>query len=83
MAHIPVNERQRAMLNRLLNGFEGNLTTSRWARMMKCSQDTALRDIRDLMDHGVLERNPQGGRSTSYLLVTGFASGPAEPWGGC
>ena len=82
VAHIPVNERQRAMLNRLLNGFEGNLTTSKWARIMKCSQDTALRDIRDLMDHGVLERNPQGGRSTSYLLVTGFAGGPAEPWGG-
>ena len=63
------NPRQRAMLNRLLDGFEGKLTSSKWARMCKCSQDTALRDIDELMRRGVLRREPGGGRSTSYGLV--------------
>ena len=68
-AGLPINERQRLILNRLLDGFDGKLTTSRWARMAQCSQDTALRDITDLVDRGVLARSTEGGRSTSYSLV--------------
>lgn len=63
------NDRQRDMLNRLLNGFEGKLTTSKWAQIEKCSQDTALRDIDDLVARGILRKDPAGGRSTSYSLV--------------
>lgn len=63
---IPINDRQRLLLNRLLDGFEGNLTTSKWAKIAKCSSDTALRDILDLVRRGVLVRNPGAGRSTSY-----------------
>ena len=66
---VPLNERQRLMLNRLLDGFEGKLTTSKWAKIAKCSSDTALRDILDLVERGILLRNPEGGRSTSYALV--------------
>jgi Fic family protein len=68
-AAIPLNPRQRLILNRLLDGFEGKLTTSKWATLAKCSQDTALRDILQLVEHGLLVRNPEGGRSTSYALV--------------
>ena len=57
-------------LNRLLDGFEGKLTSSKWARMNRCSQDTANRDIRNLMDRGVLVRGRAGGRSTSYRLAS-------------
>jgi Fic family protein len=57
------------MLNRLLDGFEGTLTTSKWARIATCSSDTALRDILDLVERGMLVRNPAGGRSTSYGLA--------------
>jgi Fic family protein len=64
------NERQRMMLNRLLNGFEGKLTSSKWALIAKCSQDTATRDIDDLVKRGVLTKDDGGGRSTSYSLVT-------------
>ena len=64
------NERQRATINRLLNGFEGKLTTSKWAALAKCSQDTALRDIDGLIKRGVLTKDLGGGRSTSYSLVT-------------
>lgn len=63
------NERQRKVLNRLLDGFEGNLTSSKWARMTKCSQDTASRDIAALVHSGVLKRGTAKGRSTSYLLA--------------
>ena len=66
---VPLNERQRRVLNRLLDGFEGNMTTSKWAKLAKCSQDTALRDITSLIDHGVLVRGPARGRSTSYHLA--------------
>ena len=69
IAAIPLNERQRIMLNRLLDGFEGKLTTSKWAKLTKCSQDTALRDIADLIDRGILVRGAAGGRSTSYELA--------------
>ncbi len=67
--NVRLNDRQRLVLNRLLNGFEGNLTTSTYAKLAKCSQDTAHRDILPLADLGVLVRNPQGGRSTSYSLA--------------
>jgi Fic family protein len=66
---VPINDRQRRVLNRLLDGFEGKLTTSKWAKLAKCSQDTAFRDILQLVDHGILIRNPEGGRSTSYALA--------------
>jgi Fic family protein len=66
---FPLNERQRLVLNRLLDGFEGKLTTSKWAKLAKTSHDTALRDIMPLVERGVLVRNPGGGRSTSYSLV--------------
>jgi Fic family protein len=66
---VPLNDRQRLVINRLLDGFEGKLTTSKWAALTKSSQDTALRDIQQLVDRGVLVRNPAGGRSTSYSLI--------------
>jgi len=66
---VSLNERQRLVLNRLLDGFEGKLTTSKWAALAKCSQDTALRDILQLVERGVLRRESAGGRSTSYSLV--------------
>jgi Fic family protein len=65
----PFNDRQRLVVNRLLGGFEGKLTTSKWARLATCSQDTALRDIDDLVRRGVLVRDSAGGRSTSYSLA--------------
>jgi Fic family protein len=63
---VELNSRQRLILNRLLDGFEGNLTTSKYAKLAKCSHDTALRDILPLVERGLLLRNPSGGRSTSY-----------------
>ncbi len=66
----PFNDRQRAIINRLLNGFEGKLTSSKWALLVKCSQDTALRDIDDLIARGVLAKDAAGGRSTSYSLLS-------------
>ena len=68
-AGIAINERQRLVLNRLLDDFEGKLTTSKYAKLTKCSQDTALRDILVLVEHGILTRNSKGGRSTSYSLA--------------
>ena len=65
----PVKARQREMLNRLLDGFEGKLTSSKWARITRCSQDTALRDIANLIGRGVLVQEAAGGRSTSYGLT--------------
>jgi len=64
----PLNERQVKLLNRLLDGFEGKLTSSKWAAIAKCSPDTALRDINDLLARGVLRKSNAGGRSTSYEL---------------
>jgi Fic family protein len=69
-AREPLNERQIKVLNRVLDGFEGKLTTSKWAKLAKCSQDTAYRDILDLIDRGALRKDPGGGRSTSYSLAT-------------
>jgi Fic family protein len=67
-AGAPFNDRQRLMLNRLLDGFEGNVTTSKWSKIAGCSSDTALRDLTDLVDRGILTRGEAGGRSTSYVL---------------
>ena len=66
---LPVNERQRKVINRMLDDFAGHLTTAKYARLAKCSSDTALRDIRGLMSRGILVKNPGGGRSTSYRLA--------------
>ena len=66
---VPLNDRQRLVLNRLLDGFEGKLTNSKYAKLAKCSHDTALRDILHLVERGVLVRNAEGGRSTSYSLA--------------
>ena len=63
-----LNSRQRLMLNKLLDGFEGKLKTSKWAKITKCSQDTALRDIKDLIEKGILRQEKSGGRSTNYEL---------------
>jgi Fic family protein len=66
-----LNDRQRLVINLLIDGFEGKLTTSKYAALTKSSQDTAHRDILVLVEHGVLIRNPEGGRSTSYSLAKG------------
>ncbi len=63
-----LNERQRLMINKFLDGFEGNLTSSKWAKIAKCSADTALRDIQHLIEKRILKKNPSGGRSTNYIL---------------
>lgn len=63
------NPRQRKILNMLFNGFEGNLNTGRWSRICKCSRDTALHDVNDLVAKGILKKGEGGGRSTSYQLV--------------
>jgi Fic family protein len=65
----PVNERQQRVVNTLLDGFAGSLTTSKYSRIARCSTDTALRDIGDLVERGVLIRNAAGGRSTSYRMA--------------
>lgn len=70
-AQTSMNERQVAMLNRVLDGFEGRLTSGQWARLVKCSPDTALRDIQHLVSLGVLDKTEGGGRSTAYELVHG------------
>jgi len=67
---IILNARQRSMLNRLLEGFDGKLTTSKWAKIAKCSSDTALRDIQDLISKEIIKKDEEaGGRSTNYELV--------------
>lgn len=67
------------MLNRLVDGFEGNLTNAKYAKLAKCSPDTALRDINQLLGEGILVRNPKGGRSTSYALRN-FPQQIVEHW---
>ena len=68
-AGVALNRRQTLVLNRLLDGFEGKLTTSKYAKLAKCSQDTALRDIQPLLERGILIRNLEGGRSTNYAIA--------------
>lgn len=67
-SRFPLNPRQQAVLNRLLDGFTGHLTTAKWVALAKCSHDTALRDIQGLIDLGLLRKEPAGGRSTRYAL---------------
>ena len=64
----PLNERQRVVINRLLDDFVGKLTSSKYAKLAKCSQDTATRDIRELMEYGIMKAGDAGGRSTHYEL---------------
>ena len=71
----PVNERQRKVINRQLDGFEGKLSTSKYAKLAKCSGDTALRDIKSLLDRGILVQDEAGGRSTSYRLADPGSAG--------
>jgi Fic family protein len=78
-AATPLNDRQRLIINKLLDGFEGKLTSSKWAKIAKCSQDTALRDILDLVKQGILVKDAAGGRSTSYSLAQ---AGETETSGG-
>jgi Fic family protein len=66
--HTPINERQRLMLNKLFDDFEGKLQTSKWAKIAKTSTDTALRDIKDLVEKGILQQT-KGGRNANYELV--------------
>lgn len=68
LSTVALNERQRSVLNRLLDDFEGKLTTSKWGKLANCSQDTAYRDILELVAAGILIKDPAGGRSTSYSL---------------
>jgi Fic family protein len=68
-AEESLNERQIKILNKLLGGFEGKLTSAKWGKLAKCSQDTALRDITNLVERGALKKDERGGRSTSYSLV--------------
>jgi Fic family protein len=63
-----ISERQKKLLNRLLDGFEGKLTSSKWAKMAKCSKDTAIRDINDLIEKNIMQKESAGGRSTNYEL---------------
>lgn len=65
-----LNERQQKMINRLLDGFSGKLTTTKWGKICKCSQDTALRDIQDLIKKDILQKEASGGRSTNYELIS-------------
>jgi len=67
---LKINDRQRKILNMLMDDFDGTLSTTKWAKIGKCSQDTALRDIQDLMEKGILIKSQQGGRSTNYELKT-------------
>ena len=67
--NIELNERQRKIINRLWDGFEGKLNTQKYAKVNHCSQDTALRDIQALIQKGILRRAEEGGRSTHYELV--------------
>ena len=64
-----MNQRQKNILNKILDGFEGKLTSSKWAKITKCSKDTAVRDINDLVKKNILKKENAGGRSTSYELV--------------
>jgi Fic family protein len=68
-SNTSLNDRQRLVLNKMLDGFEGKLKSSKWAKIAKCSQDTALRDIKDLIEKGILKQEDVGGRSTNYEWI--------------
>lgn len=78
LAEVSLNERQRKIINLMLDGFHGKLTSSKWAKLTKCSQDTAYRDILELIDRGILTKNSEGGRSTSYSLVIPGSKNPTN-----
>jgi Fic family protein len=65
---ILLNERKKKLLNTLLDGFDGKLTSSKWAKIAQCSKDTAIRDINDLIVKNILQKEAAGGRSTNYEL---------------
>lgn len=65
-----INDRQRLIINKMLDDFKGYMNSSKYAKMTRCSQDTALRDIKQLLDYGILQQNERGGRSTSYKLIS-------------
>jgi len=65
----PLSERQIKVLTRVMDSFEGKLTSTKWAKIGKCSQDTAGRDIKDLIERGALRKDSGGGRSTSYSII--------------
>ena len=67
--HTPINQRQRLILNKLFDDFEGKLQTSKWAKIAKTSTDTALRDIKDLVEKGILQQTNESGRNANYELV--------------
>jgi Fic family protein len=67
--NTPFNERQRFIINKLFDNFYGKLTSSKWSKMTKSSSDTALRDIKDLIEKGILKQDEAGGRSTNYKLI--------------
>lgn len=69
MQEVVISERQRKVINMLWDGLDGKLSTSKWAKINHCSQDTALRDIEDLIKKGILCRTEEGGRSTNYELI--------------
>ena len=64
-----INERQKKLINKLLDGFDGKLTSSKWAKIAKCSKDTVIRDINDLTTKNILRKEAAGGRSTNYELI--------------
>ena len=67
-ASVSLNDRQKLIVNRMLNGIEGKMTSSKWAKMAKCSKETGIRDIQDLIEKNILVKEPAGGRSTSYIF---------------
>lgn len=70
-SETPLNQRQKKIINKLLDGFDGKLNSSKWAKIAKCSKDTAIRDINDLINKHILQKEAAGGRSTSYVLKLG------------
>ena len=69
-----INERQKKLINKLLDGFDGKLTSSKWAKIAKCSKDTAIRDINDLIKKEILQKEEAGGRSTNYAIRINVSS---------
>jgi Fic family protein len=68
-AKTMINDRQKKLIDRLLDGFTGKLTSSKWAKIAHCSKDTAIRDINDLIAKGILQKEDSGGRNTSYRIA--------------